>query len=543
MKNEILFAENTDVSAPIRLKTEKGDRLILPIDEGIMLPVETDDEVLSELSLLNFSANFCSREGTLSLILWQRGYMYTALAMDDITVGRYSLIRENRLLTVEISADTAENALLHIFSGSLSEVMQSYRELRRSQGWLVTLEQKSKRLPSVMRLARSADLWIWQDDYEKLMYSNRDEHISIDTAPIMTDILNSMKSAGMDDILMSLFFKTDEKALPEVNRLGYMSTKYDNYNDVPPDELLDFLPRERVEQCDYLKRRIGDYPDKITMWSNGKLGTAWQLDGTDGKRHSQYTMCPVCALEAMKNEIPAETRDKGYSARFIDVFGGSLCECHSPAHPFTRQESVKIKNAAFELLTDLGLMPGTEDGMEAIIPSLVYNEGMASPIFMRLNWSECGRRKARLYEAPDETEWFRKYMLNPGWRFPLWELAARDCVISFPYWGDSTLCCPEAVNERVLFSALYGTPPLYSFFAGNWEYLKDMIISSYHKLHPLLKAISGMAMTDYGAIDDGIYRSEFGFSYEVIANFTKSQYFYRSHIIGAKDFIILSLQC
>ncbi|MGN1128917.1 MAG: hypothetical protein ACI4T6_08190, partial [Candidatus Flemingiibacterium sp.] len=63
------------------------------------------------------------------------------------------------------------------------------------------------------------------------------------------------------------------------------------------------------------------------------------------------------------------------------------------------------------------------------------------------------------------------------------------------------------------------------------------------KLHPLLQAISGMAMTDYGAIDDGIYRSEFGFSYEVIANFTKSQYLYHNHIIGAKDFIILSLQC
>ena len=114
------FGKDLSIFTPVRLKTENCDRLILPIDEGIMLPTETDDEVLSELSLLNFSAHFCTREGTLSLILWQRGYMYTALAMDDITIGRYSLIRENRLLTVEISTDTAENAMLHIFSGSLS---------------------------------------------------------------------------------------------------------------------------------------------------------------------------------------------------------------------------------------------------------------------------------------------------------------------------------------------------------------------------------------------------------------------------------------
>lgn len=537
MLNMIQFGECLSTFAPARLKTESGDRLILPIDEGISIPCDSDDEVLSELSLLNFKRSFCCREGTLSLILWQRGDAFTALAVDDITVGSYSLLRENRLLTVEINVSEHDKALLHIFSGSLSKVIQSYRELRRSQGWLVTLEQKSKRLPSVMRLARSADLWIWQDDFEKLMYSNRDENVIINGTPEMTRILNEMKAAGMDDILMSLFFKTDEKVLPEVKRLGYMSTKYDNYNDVPPDELLDFLPRERVEQCDYLKRRIGDYPDKIIMRSDGKLGTAWQLDGTDGKRHSQYTMCPVCALEAMKNEIPAETQDKGYSARFIDVFGGSLSECHSPGHSFTRWESVKIKNAAFELLTDLGLMPGTEDGMEAIIPSLVYNEGMASPVFMRLNWRECGRLKARMYEAPEETEWFRKYMLNPVWRFPMWELVARDCVISFPYWGDSTLCCPDVLQERILLSALFGTPPLYSIYSGSWERLKDMILSSYQKLHPLLESIAGMAMTDYSIIAEGIYHSEFGNRFQVIANFRELPYYYNGFMINAKDFI------
>ena len=401
------------------------------------------------------------------------------------------------------------------------------------------MNEKKKRLPELERLSHSAIVYVWHDDYEKLMYSSKAENVSVKNPDGILRVANKLRSDGLEDIMFGIFFKSDQSAVNELHKLGYMASKYDNYNDVPPDDLCDILPKTRITECDYLERRVGNYPDEILTASDGSLATAWELDGLDGKRHSQYTMCPKCAIRAMQTEIPKEIEGTDYAARFIDVFGTSLSECHSPEHPFTRRESVGIKRSAFEFLTSLGLIPGTEDGCEILSPDLCYNEGAASPVFFRRDYREAGRRKARLYETKEDIEWFRRYMVDPKHRFPLWELCWRDSVISFPYLGDSLLCCPGVVKERVLISALFADPPLYSFFEKDFGRLEELIICSYNKLREVLLAVGDLPMTDFSEVSDNLYRSEFGGQITVAANFSDKVKEFEGNSIPPLDFMIL----
>lgn len=511
-----------------KILSKPGDKLILPIDSGCRFRVDEDfPDILGTRA-------FNSRELTLGMILFERGGDYLALAPTD-TLDARCTVRKNSdgLLEAEIVSHSEISEL----TGSLPRIIEAYRKLRA--GLRVTLAEKKQKLPELDHLSRSAIIYVWHDDYEKLMYSNKDEKVKVSNPDGIVRIAEKLKADGLSDIMFGIFFRSDQSAVNELRGLGFMASKYDNYNDVPSAELCEILPKTRTDECDYLKRRVGDYPGKILTSQDGTPATAWQLDGLDGKRHSQYTMCPMCAVEAMKNEIPREIKGIDYAARFIDVFGTGLSECHSPAHPFTRRESVKIKRSAFEFLTSIELIPGTEDGCEIFAPVLCYNEGMASPVFFRRDFREAGRRKARLYETQEDIEWFRSYMVDPEHRFPLWELCWRDSVISYPYWGDSLLCCPEIIKERILLAALFAEPPLYSFFEKDFGKLEDLIVTSYNKIREVLLTVGDLPMTDFSSPADKLYRSEFGGRISVVANFSTEEQSYCKTRIAPLDFAII----
>ena len=526
-----------------RLLPEKGDKMILPIDEGYRFDITGEAPKLAE--------NFYCRSNTMAMIMYERGGKYLALAPESGIGATVKLLRGDEGFTEAVISWKKESRL-YIFAGELSEVAEKYRALRRSQGTLVTLEEKARRIAAsgkalhggdaLRRLAASSIVWLWQDDYEDFMYSPEEKHIKIDGSENYLSAAKQLKCSGLEDIMWGIFFTSDRKAVKGLEELGYMTVEYDNYNDVPTRELVRMLPDGRSAECDYMRRRIGDYPEKITICRDGALGTAWSLEGLDGKRHQQYTMCPVCALNAMKREIPEIVRETPYTARFIDVFGGGLSECFSAEHPLTREESVKVKNDAFGFLLSEGLISGTEDGSEAVIPNLCYNEGMASPFCLRYDAQECGRRKARLYDDPEVLAEYESSMLDPEKRFPLWEMMYHDAVISFPYWGDMLLRFPTLWRKRMLFAALYGNPPLYSFFMKDFQRLLPAIAESMKRLSEVGRLTAFLPMTGYmkvGVGKDGgaVMRSEFGGKVYVTANFSDEDALVDGVTIPAADFV------
>jgi len=190
-------------------------------------------------------------------------------------------------------------------------------------------------------------------------------------------------------------------------------------------------------------------------------------------------------------------------------------------------------------LNDIGLVSGTEVGCEDVVANINYQEGMMSPPLYRAY--DSGRRMTTLYYDDNIDEKIHKYMLNPVYRVPLWELVYHDCVVSYWYWGDSTNSCPELIKKRDLFCALYGLPALYSFDVADWEKLKKDIIASYHRTSDIAAKTGYYRMMSFEYVTDDklVQKTTFENGIEVIANFSDKAVEYQGKIIDPVDKIVI----
>ncbi len=345
-------------------------------------------------------------------------------------------------------------------------------------------------------------------------------------------IASEMKEAGIDRAIWGIFFNADIPTIEYLkNKAGYLVTKYDNYADVLSSDTARLIPAQRIEACDYTKRRMKNWPCDIRTGRDGSMSKAWALKGTDGMMYNQYKMCIGTVLRYFRDEVKEDIEKHNYNARFIDVMGTGADECSNQAHPVSRMQSVSERLAVLGYLGDIGVIAGTEDGFEDILPAIAYNEGMMSPSVFRA--VDSGRRKAVLYRGSDIPSSIPGFMLNPLYRVPLWELVYHDCVISYWYWGDSSNCCPELIKSRDLFNTLYGTPPLYSFKTSDWDRLKESIIASYKysKAASARLGFAEMTSFEYLTFDKKVQKTEFCNGISVIANFGSEPFKINDNII------------
>ncbi len=511
-----------------------GDRLILPVDEGIAIEADKEYEK-GELDISNIGGTFYSREGTLAMLLVEREGKFLMIALDDATHASYRAVRTQGLYALSLTTEKETTVFYGIFD-TLPEAAAYYR--RHLAKASVTLTEKIEKNPEILKLAHGAVFWVWQDNYDEVMYADRDTDADPSVGGAIFDIADALRAGGVDNALFGIFFNEDSQSVEALYRkYGYIATQYDNYNDVLDPSMLSLIPNNRARRCDYTRRRMKDYPDGVQIRADGSRKPAWALRGFDGEMHPQNTLCPVVAAERIKTEIPQIiARYPYYKGRFIDVYGGcGLSECYSKTHPATKEEIVEIKKDAFAALGEMGLIAGTEDGCDGIADSLVYAEGLHSPVYFRNN--DSGRKHAHRYTA-ERAAHIRKYMLDPASRVPLFELVYHDCLLALPYWGDSSASDPSLLKRKILFACLYGCVPLYSFFVKDFEELRTDILESYHRIRSVLQEIAALPMTDFASLTENstVQRSVFGGRYEIVANFSSLTYRYNGMSIAPEDF-------
>lgn len=510
------------------------DRLLLPVDEGVAITAEKE-YASGEFDCNCIRGRFCSREGTMSMIIIERESKYLLISLDNGINSEYKAERKDGLYNLEIMCHKQCGVTYGVFN-FLADACKCYRNIKKDE--FSTLREKIEKNPEAQKLVGGGIFWVWNNNYDEVMYSDKDTDISPAVGKDLLSIADKLHKSGVDNAMFGLFFNEDSPLSEELyKKYGYISTQYDNYNDVLNPELLSIVPNNRVKNCDYTFRRMKDYSAGVQVRKDDSLAPAWELKGFDGKMYSQNTLCPLVASERMKEEIPEVLKEfPFYKGRFIDVYGNGLSECYSKNHPLTREECLNVKNEAFKAVGDMGLIAGTEDGFEDIINNLIYTEGLHSPVHFRNRNS--GRNHAHIYNK-EQTEHIAKNMLNPEHRVPLWHLAYHENMLAFPYWGDSTEMSPEFITKKILFACLYGCPPLYSFFVKDFEMLKDSIISSYKKITIIHKKVAELPMTDFEILRDDyqVQKSVFGNKYQVIVNFSKENYAYKNKLIPPNDLL------
>lgn len=530
-ENGMLFQTEIKGNVPVPV-IRKRDRLLLPVDEGIAITAEKE-YVQGESDLNCIKGAFLSRAGTMSMVIVERDKKFLLIALECGIEAEYKAERINGLYTLEIICNRPCRINYGVFE-SLAAACKCYRNLRINNP--LTLEEKIKNNSHIKKLVGGGIFWVWNNNYDAVMYAekNTDEKPAIGEK--LFNVADELYDAGVKSAMFGLFFEADSHLSEGLwKKYGYLSTQYDNYNDVLNSELLSIIPNNRVKNCDYTARRLKDYPDGIQIREDGTMAPAWQIKGFDGKMYSQNTLCPLVAAKRIKEEVP-QILEKFpyYKGRFIDVFGVSVSACYSKEHPVTLDECLEIKKDAFKFLGDIGLIAGTEDGMEELIDSLVYSEGLHSPVFFRIK--NAGRTHAHIYNKEQE-EHINKQMLNPECRVPLWHLVYHENMISFPYWGDSTEMSPEQIRKKVLFACLYGCAPLYSFSEKDFEIVKESVLWSYKKITGIHEKIALLPMTEFENMTNNyqVQKSVFGDKYEIVANFSENEYMYNGNKIKPYD--------
>lgn len=519
-----LFMEGT-VPTPTLCE---GDRILVPVGEGIALTVGEKDPITTA------RGDFCSKVGTLCMVIVERRGKFLLISLDNGVNSSYDTKPENNKYKLVIKNKRSCGVTYAIFD-TLKEACAYHRSTHDVKR---TLADKIKTTPELEKLCGGAIFWVWSDKMDEVMYSAYNTDISPAVGDDVLDIAGDLYASGIDRAMMGFLFAADSKYVePLYKKYGYISTQYDNYNDVFNPDMISLVPSNRARNCDYTARRMKDYPEGVQITPSGRLAEAWALKGFDGVMYPQNTLCPAIAAQRIKEEIPKILAEYPYyKGRFIDVYGCRLGECYSDGHPLTMNDTQKVKNGAFESIENMGLITGTENGFDGIIEHLGYTEGLHSPVILQI--PDSGRKHANMFDA-EQTEFIGRDMMQPSRRVPLWQLVYHDAMLTFPYWGDSTESSPEYTARRVLFACLFGCPPLYSFKVGDYERLKPSIIDSYKRITAVHSKIATLKMTDYEVLSDDymLQRSTFGDKYEIIVNFSDTAREYNGKTVAAQDMI------
>lgn len=528
----------TYVSYPYPIASLPGDRVVLPVNEGISFPVTEPAPSVTDMHTFGGHGLCMSFWGlTKDTIIPEEAYGLMGLieTPDDsgvFTSSRRSVGRELASAASEsgsvanTSGTGSESETLSLgtiwhptknqfgydrrirltafSSGGYVAIAKRYRRYASEIGRLVTFEEKIRRNPGLKegldRLLGAANIWAW------------------DGAP--TETVARLRELGFKHILWSGGGSASEIA--KLNALdGVLTSKYDIYQDVMDPARYPELSAIHSEwvPAAWPQDLCWDSPDGD--WTRG-----WEVDQKDITlpRIPCGVLCDSKAVGYATKRIGEELTRIPYRARFLDTTVASPWrECWHPEHPQTRTDSKRSRMSLLGLLGErFNLVCGSETGIDASVPYCDFYEGMMSLGPYRC--PESGRYITKIWdEVPEVVE---KYQLGEEYRLPLFELVYHDCVVSYWYWGDHNNKFPSRWWKRDLFNALYGVPPMYGFLK---DFLRDHaseFAASYRTSEPVSLLTGRSEMTDHRSLtpDRRVQRTTFANGFEVVVNFGDEEY-------------------
>lgn len=483
----------SDLLYPGPIQTSRGDWLIVPMNEGILYPAS--DPTAPSLDLVAYGGH---------------GISMPWYGVENPATGSGAMTILNTPDDAELRLERSPAGLLQprpvwqpsrqsfryprglewefFDSGGYVAFAKRYRRYAQQTGLLVTLAKKRETCPAVDRLVGAVNVWNWD-------------------MPVVP-LAKELKQLGFDRVLWSRGGTPDE--IRTLNQMGYLSSRYDIYQDVwDPKIALSWM-------------NTAGWPDDLVRLPNGDWMKGWSHPDKqpDGTTHwiQGGVISSGCGLERAKKLIPAELKDRPYLCRFLDTTTASpFREDYNPLHPLSRTDDRKNKMALLSFCSrDMGLVVGSETGLDASVPYLEYFEGMMSLGPYRL--PNAGTDMLGYYApTPD----FLKYQVGPYYRLPLWELVYHDCTVAQWYWGDATNKAPEVWNQRDLLNILYGTAPLLLFDQKEWSSEKNRMLRTYRNVCQWDRKIGYDELLSHEFLTDDhtVQRTVFSSGRSVIVNF------------------------
>ncbi|MBN2325616.1 MAG: hypothetical protein JXR73_00585 [Candidatus Omnitrophica bacterium] len=471
----------------------------------------------------------------------------------DISVNIQSLLQtdENfpgaKQTSIDLqSAEPSGEFFLRVGKGnSYVDAAQSYREMARKDGLLVSLEQKARKSREVKKLAGAAEFKPFvcirfqeQDGAaaERVVNSYTEEDC-IELARHLHDDLNLNKvlfvlagwiHRGYDNQHPDILPAAPEiggnegvaRISETVRSFGYLFGLHDNYQDMyedAPSWNEDMLIVEKDGRC-----------KKGGVWAGGQ---AWLIASDHG-------------LELAHRNLPEIKKLFSPNAYFIDTtYAAPLYESFQSGDRMTRIDDLQFKRELSRYAAGMFGVHGSETGFAFGVPVSHYFEGILS------------------------THDFIKDFPNPGAEeIPLFPLIFHDCVAMYTHQGDRA---GLGDARKILKHLVLGEMPLYNIpphqywrremkepdlndpdycFArindgwGAGKHPVDRFIkNTYEFLSPFAEAVAAEPMTDHQFLreDRSVEMSRFGEHWQVIVNYGPGDYQFAQTLLPPMGFIVL----
>ncbi len=519
------------VNYPYPLTSEAGDRVILPMNEGISFPVEEDAPnagwlhtygghglCMAFFGVVKDTINPALASGYMAIletpddaaVLTNRiHFQSTDTAKSTDTAGAASPTQDLLCCAPQWVAQKGsfgyERKIRYIFldAGGHVAICKRYREYAKQIGLCLPFTEKVKRNPALKwgidRLLGAANIWCWEN--------NR------------VELVRELQAAGIERILWSGGGTADEIAA--MNELpNVLTSRYDIYQDIMDPSQFSKLPGVHSDWV------TAAWPNDIVLNADGSWRKGWEVTQKDPTqpRIPCAVICDSRALPYAEKRIGEELKTKPYHARFLDTtVAAPWQDCYHPDHPMTRTDSKRWKMRLLGMMGEkFQLVCGSETGHEASVPFCDFYEGMMSLGPYRV--PESGREMMRKWD--DVPQMVEKYQLGETYRLPLWELVYHDCTVSYWYWGDYNNKLPSLWAKRDQLNALYGVPPMYMFTRAEWQKDRERFVASYRVAEPVSRLTGDVEMTDHRILtaDRTVQRTIFANGVTVTVNFGEKPY-------------------
>jgi hypothetical protein len=488
---------------PSPFRTEPGEFLIVPVNEGISYPV--DDNSLSPMEYYLWGGH------GLCMAFWgvtdtQTGLMAIIETPDDARV-KIPRVNERLCLAPQWASQKqsfgSERRIRYIpvRQGGYVAMCKRYRRYVQQIGQFKTLAEKREENSNVDRLVGAANVWCWD-------------------RPAI-EMCEELREAGIERILWSR--RSDPQEIAKLNEMGVLSSRYDIYQDVMNPKEFEHL---RWIHPDWT---TSAWPDDLLIDRNGQWERGWRVKGKDGQWYPCGVLCDRQAVPYARERISKELKTHAYVCRFIDTTTASPWrECYHDDHPMTRSDSRRAKMELLDLISgEFKLVTGSETGHDAAVPFVHYFEGMLSLGPYRI--PDAGRN---MLEAVEEVPArVAKFQTGHYYRLPLWELVYHDCVVAQWYWGDYNNKLPMLWDRRDLINALYGTPPMFLFNQKIWKANRTRFVQSYNTATPVAyeTAYNEMLSHDWLTSDHSVQQTRFANGVCVTVNFGDRPFTMKDH--------------
>lgn len=202
-ENDGVFTAEVENSVPTPVIL-RGDRLTLPVGEGIAINVEEYYES-GEFSCEKIGWNFCSgHNASLSMILIERNKSFLAICPNDPVNSEYVVKKVDGIYNLFISCNKKAAVSYKIFN-TLPEACKWYRE--NYNPGCRTLSDKINKIKNIETLVGGAIFWIWNDNYNDVMYSDHDVSASPASGEKLLEIAGYLHKNGVSKALFGLFLK------------------------------------------------------------------------------------------------------------------------------------------------------------------------------------------------------------------------------------------------------------------------------------------------------------------------------------------------